>query len=203
MSEIRSIVSSNVTFMAMTATASKVLRQKATEVIGLVNPKVIAVSPCKENIMYTVSDFVFIDESFATLLEELKSKLTLMDRTIIYCRGLNYCSDLYRYFKVGLGDKFTYPCDAPAELSKYRLVEMFTRCTDNEVKKQIFASFGSLTSLLRIVCATIAFGMGVDTPDVHKIIHYGPPNDIHSYIQETGRGGRDGNYIVATLLRVN
>ena len=72
---------------------------------------------------------------------------------------------------------------------------MFTRCTNNEVMKQIIASFGSLTSPLRIDCATIAFGIGAYTPDVHKITHYGPPNNIHSYIQESGR---DGTFIVAT-----
>jgi len=45
--------------------------------------------------------------------------------------------------------------------------------------------------------------MGVDTPDVRRIIHNGPPADIRSYIQETGRGGRDGNLSAAILLKVS
>ena len=45
---------------------------------------------------------------------------------------------------------------------------------------------------MRVVVATIAFGMGLDSPNVHKIIHWGAPDKIAMYIQETGRGGRDG-----------
>lgn len=189
--------------MAMTATASKELRRKASDTIGLINPTVIAVSPCKKNITYRLSKFVSIEESFGSILQEIKVKLTTMGRIIIYCRRFNDCSELYRYFKVGLGEKFTHPTDAPPELSKYRLVEMFTSCTDPEVKGQIIESFSSVSSPLRIVCATIAFGMGVDTPNVRKIIHFGAPNDLHSYIQETGRGGRDSKVTVALLLSVS
>ena len=42
--------------------------------------------------------------------------------------------------------------------------------------------------------------MGIDCPDVRQIVHIGPPDDIESYIQETGRAGRDGQLSLATLL---
>ena len=45
---------------------------------------------------------------------------------------------------------------------------------------------------IRIVISTIAFGMGVDCADVRQIVYVGMPDDTESYIQETGRAGRDG-----------
>lgn len=76
---------------------------------------------------------------------------------------------------------------------------MFTSCTDSNVKDKIISLF-SMESNLRIVCATVAFGMGVNCPDVHAVVHLGPPDNIESYIQETGRAGRDGLPCQALLI---
>ena len=84
--EVRSLLPSHIKVLAMTATASKSLRQEISEIIGLVNPLVIAVSSCKPNIIFGVSHFISIPITFAGVLDELCNKLTAMPRMIVNCR---------------------------------------------------------------------------------------------------------------------
>lgn len=81
--------------------------------------------------------------------------------------------------------------------------EMFTACTLKDVKDSILYNFVKPTGVLRVVIATVAFGMGLDCPDVCHIVHWGGSHDIEAYLQETGRAGRDGLPAQALLYSIS
>uniref|UniRef100_A0A1X7UJC1 DNA 3'-5' helicase n=1 Tax=Amphimedon queenslandica TaxID=400682 RepID=A0A1X7UJC1_AMPQE len=71
------------------------------------------------------------------------------------------------------------------------LVDMFNACNSSSTKSAMLISFLS-QSRLRIILAISAFGMGIDWSNVVRVIHWGTPSNVESYIQETGRASRDG-----------
>ena len=80
------------------------------------------------------------------------------------------------------------------------LIEMLHSCTPESHKQNVLKSFSDENGTIRLLIATIAFGMGVDCKAVKRVTHSGPSKNIESYAQETGRAGRDGSQSTAILL---
>jgi len=69
---------------------------------------------------------------------------------------------------------------------------MLHSCSPPSNKEAVLKSFQDPMGVIRILVATIAFGMGVDCSPVHRTIHFGPSKNLEAFLQETGRARRDG-----------
>ena len=189
--EMRALFQPTVHVMALTATATRLSREKIIHSLHMTSPVVVNISPHKKNVIFTVQPKPDLDKFVQSIVSDLRHLRVNMPRTIIFCRRYIECAEMYCTFQKLLVNDFTEPPNAP-NVVKYRLVDMYTKCTETKIKEDIISAFSKPEGTLRIIIGTIAFGMGIDCPDVRQIFHWGASNDIESYIQETGRSGRDG-----------
>lgn len=185
--------------MALTAMALSTTRKSIIKFLGVNRPMCICRSPCKGNIYYDVQEKGDnIETDLHYLVDELCKHRTKTKKMVIFGRLYNDCSSMYQYFKSHLKNNWTHSVGYP-NISQFRLVDMFIATNTVKAKNSILKSFSTQDSRLRVLIATVAFGMGIDCPDIRWVIHWGPPSDNEEYIQETGRAGCDGLPCYAVL----
>jgi ATP-dependent DNA helicase RecQ len=162
--------------IALTATADKLTQKDILEKLNLHQPAVFISSFNRENITYRVNPK---KNSFRQLLSFLESKKD--DSGIIYC----------------LSRKSTESLAADLKEEGYS-AEAYHAGLNNEVKARNQEAF--LKDEVKIMVATIAFGMGINKSNVRYVVHMDLPKNIEGYYQETGRAGRDGLASDALLL---
>jgi ATP-dependent DNA helicase RecQ len=154
--------------MALTATATERVRSDIVKELKLCEPRCYVASFNRPNLMYRV---VPKAAPYEQLLEFIRSRPN--DSGIVYCASRKSAESLARNLNEdGVSAKPYHAGLTAAERTKNQ--ESFLR--DD----------------VRVVTATIAFGMGINKPNVRFVVHYDLPKNLESYYQETGRAGRDG-----------
>ena len=196
---IRSLLPSAVPIAALTATATTTTREKIVKHLQLHSYLTVQLSPDRPNVKYSVVKAKRdLFESFNWLIEQLSCLRVQTPKVVIFCRSIATCASLYKLFLVQLGSASYEPVGSPSVTSN-RLFAMYHAKVDEEDKKEILKSMTKLDGTCRVLFSTIAFGMGVDIPDIRTVIHFGPSSDIDDYFQESGRCGRDGQTAEAIL----
>jgi ATP-dependent DNA helicase RecQ len=157
-----------VPFMALTATATGRVREDIVTHLKLREPKCYVASFNRPNLTYRV---IAKNKPFDQLFEFLRARPK--ESGIVYCLSRKATESVAeRLNENGIKAKPYHAGLTPKERGEHQ--ELFLR--DN----------------IRVVCATIAFGMGINKPNVRFVVHYDLPKNIEGYYQETGRAGRDG-----------
>jgi ATP-dependent DNA helicase RecQ len=158
----------NVPIIALTATADKLVRQDIVERLGLEQAALFVSSFNRQNIFYKVEPK---RNSYARLLEYLKTRGD--ESGIVYCLSRNSVESLATDLRAEGFQALPYHAGLTKE--------------DRDKNQELF-----LKDEVKIIVATIAFGMGIDKSNVRFVVHMDLPKNIESYYQETGRAGRDG-----------
>lgn len=158
----------HVPVIALTATADRLTRKDIVEKLELKNPATFISSFNRPNIRYTVETKRNNFDKLLTFLENRKE-----DSGIIYCLSRASTEQLAEDLRKEGYQALPYHAGLEKEI-RAKNQELFQR---DEVK---------------IIVATIAFGMGIDKSNVRYVVHMDLPKNVESYYQETGRAGRDG-----------
>ncbi|HRI20543.1 MAG TPA: DNA helicase RecQ, partial [Panacibacter sp.] len=169
--EMMDIINPDIPVVALTATATPKVQSDIVKNLGLRNANIFISSFNRPNLYYEIQPKIKKDQTVKNIVRFISQNMGKSG--IIYTLNRKTTEELAEVLVANNIKAVAYHAGLDGKLRADRQDQF-------------------LNEDVQVIVATIAFGMGIDKPDIRFVIHYNIPKSIENYYQETGRGGRDG-----------